>query len=947
MSINQLTSILRTLSLPTCVALLIGCDASGGYQQGADFSQDPDPAVVDLPIAYISRPIPRDEDGNILPDNLLDPAAFKPGAQLVLKDRASVAAVEMVLTDGIFTDGEAEDGAPGPLYDLKDLSVSRDGLRLLFAMRAPEDEDADEDEQPTWNIWEYDSETGAIRRIITSDLLAEAGEDVSPKYLANGDIVFSSTRQPRAKAILLDENKPQFDPGTEDDREEASFALHTMEPDGTEISQITFNQSHDLYPEVLESGEIVFLRWNNYRGGEDAVSLYRAKTDGSEVGPYYGYHSQDTGTNGAEGVFAKPIQAPDGRVLINLRLRESSSQGGDIVLVDGESYVEQDQLIDGASPIGDAQESASFGTVNTDDTASPRGYYSSAYPMFDGTDRIIASWSDCLVLGVSLNAFVHNDGYLVRGNGVLVDADGESLTAGADPVIPEADEVGFLPCTRDITILDELATPPPLYGIWTFDPAIDTQSPVVLSEEDRMFTEAVVMEARPAINFETPTQADEATQALINDNVGVVHIRSVYDLNGVDNSPGGVGIDAIADPLQTAVDDRPARFIRVIKAVSLPNEDVYDFDNSAFGRAGGQMKDIIGYVPIEPDGSAKFIVPADVAFTFSILDADGQRVDDALGDRHQNWLTVRPGETRECGGCHEAGNEQPHGRLEAEAPSSWAGAAGGAPFPNTVLLDDSNPPLAQLPPDSGETMAEYYSRINGVREPTVNIEFEDEWSDESIVAKALAFEFNYSDMESTAHPTSAACQSNWNALCRIVINYIDHIQPIWEADRQIFDATDPTVLIEDRTCTTCHSSTDAMGQIQIPEAQLELVATQSDTETDYYTSYAELFFQDIPLELFDGVLRDEQVEVNVFDEDGNQVFDEDGNPVTEFVTVDTRIGPYLDADGARDSNDFFSVFASGATHEEYLNDAELKLISEWVDIGGQYYNNPFDAPLAD
>jgi hypothetical protein len=26
--------------------------------------------------------------------------------------------------------------------------------------------------------------------------------------------------------------------------------------------------------------------------------------------------------------------------------------------------------------------------------------------------------------------------------------------------------------------------------------------------------------------------------------------------------------------------------------------------------------------------------------------------------------------------------------------------------------------------------------------------------------------------------------------------------------------------------------------------------------------------------------------------------------------------------------------------------AELRLLSEWVDIGAQYYNNPFDAPLA-
>ena len=28
-----------------------------------------------------------------------------------------------------------------------------------------------------------------------------------------------------------------------------------------------------------------------------------------------------------------------------------------------------------------------------------------------------------------------------------------------------------------------------------------------------------------------------------------------------------------------------------------------------------------------------------------------------------------------------------------------------------------------------------------------------------------------------------------------------------------------------------------------------------------------------------------------------------------------------------------------------LSPAELKLVSEWVDIGGQYFNDPFQAPL--
>ena len=34
-----------------------------------------------------------------------------------------------------------------------------------------------------------------------------------------------------------------------------------------------------------------------------------------------------------------------------------------------------------------------------------------------------------------------------------------------------------------------------------------------------------------------------------------------------------------------------------------------------------------------------------------------------------------------------------------------------------------------------------------------------------------------------------------------------------------------------------------------------------------------------------------------------------------------------------------------ASHAGFLTAAELRLISEWLDIGAQYYNDPFQAPL--
>ena len=69
--------------------------------------------------------------------------------------------------------------------------------------------------------------------------------------------------------------------------------------------------------------------------------------------------------------------------------------------------------------------------------------------------------------------------------------------------------------------------------------------------------------------------------------------------------------------------------------------------------------------------------------------------------------------------------------------------------------------------------------------------------------------------------------------------------------------------------------------------------------------------------------------------------DENGNPIFDTINV----APSMRTAGAIASNTFFSRFEVGGSHEGYLSDAEKKLIAEWLDVGAQYYNNPFDVPI--
>ncbi len=869
---------MRALIPLAAIVLLTAC---GGGEGGGNVSltgeaQEPDPVVLDIPIAYVQRPVT--DDGA----DPRDPTEFVEGAELVLQDRASPAAPRRVLTAGLFD----EDA----LYDVRDLSVSPDGSRLAFALRAPEDPDAEE--EPTWNIWEYAVETDELRRVIASDIGAEAGDDLAPAYLADGRIAFLSNRQRRSRAIRLDEGRPQYSAITESFGPPA-LVLHVMDADGGNIQQISYNQSHDYAPTLLQDGRLLFGRWDNM-GGRNGVHLYRARPDGRELEVVYGTHSHDTGFPDGRVEFFGARELPDGRVVTLLR-PFGDSGSGDMVAIDIENYVDVEQPTAGGVASVPGQESISVLTVHTDGSLSPHGLFASVDPLWDGTNRLLVSWSQCRVLR-------------------------------------EDDSIG--PCSDE-----DLANPgsqaaPPLYGIWIYDLAEQTQKPVVTPEEGIQYTEAVALQPRPQPAFIADGVAGvDLDPDLVAEGLAVLHIRSVYDLDGVDTAPGG--IPTVRDPLQTAAAERPARYLRLVKAVGIPDDDVVDLDGTAFGRSSGQqMREILGYVPIEPDGSVKALVPADVPIAISVVDAEGRRI----GGRHRNWLQFRPGEEAECLGCHEASSELPHGRFAAQAPSANPGApTTSLPFPNT------RPALFA---DMGESMAETWARINAPRRPSVDVVFEDQWTDPAVREPDPPERRAYADLE-TLPPTSLSCLDEWQAGCRSVIHYEAHIQPLWDLPRQVLDVDGLTVL-EDHTCIVCHGPVDELGNDQVPAAQLELVGTASSDEPDHLVSYRELMFGDNEQELDDmGALVDRLIPVldgngnPVFetDDEGNLILDADGQPIPVLTTV--GVPPVLSVGGARSSPAFFAPFAAGGTHAGWMSAAELRLLAEWLDIGGQYYNDPF------
>ena len=907
------------MAAPALASLvLVACSKGDGVQIGT--GQDPDPVVIDFPIAYVKSPVPTDGNGEFRQTDLREQITFEFGADLFFRDRAAVGA------DAINITGDITQG----LGAIRDVEIDYDGSRLLFAMRTPfEMGVALEDQPATWNIWQYHFDTDVLERVIPTDLTADIGHDIMPKYLPDGRIVFASTRQTQSQAILLDEGKGAFPAQDEDDNEYA-FNLHVMNADGSGIHQVTFNQSHDLDPSVMADGRIVFSRWDN-NGANDQVNLYRMNPDGSELELLYGNLSHDTGAFGETIQFMQPREVEDGRMMVLARPFTDTEGGGDLMFIDTERFVENTQpTAPNAGLSGPAQEDATVNDVRTvPGQPSPGGRYFSAFPIQDGTDRLMVSWSQCRLVEI-----LADDGDPATDDTRIVPCTDENLAnfvATNDPDNPVTPVEG------------DFITAPPLYGVWIYDPRDDTQLPIVAGEEGFMFTEAVSGDPRPfpAViadglnNFSADPTMVDAGEALLN-------IRNVYDYDGA--LLPGANPTVLADPNQTPAANRPARFLRIVKAVSQPEDDLRDIDGTAFGVTDFfGMKEIVGYAMIEPDGSVMVKVPANTALHVSVLDARAMRIT----ERHFNWIQAASGQVVACNGCHDSTSNVTHGRRDA-FDSAYAGApTAGVEFPNT----DPQWFVGEV----GETMAEVRARITCANdncsslEPSMNVIYRDVWSANPLDANGNPInpdiDFLYSDL-TTPSPTAAQCQTDWQAQCRSVINYETHIHPLWSQPRvRTFDddndPSTPEVPVLDGNgnpvsdnCLNCHTAVDpANNMARVPLGQLELSDGQSIDEADHFHAYRELLVTD-NLQVLQGDMVVDFMEVIGQDADGNDIL------------APVPIPPPASVDGARASSDFFDRFydQNDQFHFNILSGAELRLIAEWLDGGAQYYNNPFDAP---
>ncbi|MFA5189852.1 MAG: discoidin domain-containing protein [Verrucomicrobiia bacterium] len=145
------------------------------------------------------------------------------------------------------------------------------------------------------------------------------------------------------------------------------------------------------------------------------------------------------------------------------------------------------------------------------------------------------------------------------------------------------------------------------------------------------------------------------------------------------------------------------RYVRIAEPIGWPYDNEHGGqrygEDHGYGGPGAERKNlvswtpirILGDVPVEKDGSAKFRVPVDTAVYFQLLDENRMEL-----RRMRSFISFQPGEQRACTGCHESKTVAP------------------VPARHTVSIAMSRPVRDPQPPPWGDRPVSFLRDIQPV-----------------------------------------------------------------------------------------------------------------------------------------------------------------------------------------------------------------------------------------
>ncbi len=173
---------------------------------------------------------------------------------------------------------------PGGQGFIGKISLSFDAKKIVFDFR--------QDSGSGFRIWEVNCDGSGLRQISfpAADEAAKVArwgkpwhtDDIHPCYLPDGKIIFSSTRCEHT--VLCGGSAALVAPG-----------LHRMDPDGTNIEQLTRSPVSEFCPVVLDDGRVMYHRWEYIdKGARVGKTIWSMNPDGTRPQELYGLADDTT-----------------------------------------------------------------------------------------------------------------------------------------------------------------------------------------------------------------------------------------------------------------------------------------------------------------------------------------------------------------------------------------------------------------------------------------------------------------------------------------------------------------------------------------------------------------------------------------------------------------------------------------------------------------------------
>lgn len=210
-----------------------------------------------------------------------------------------------------------------PMGSPMHLDVSWDGRRVLFS-HCETDPNATQwlaNMDQFYHLYEMSADGSNLRQLTDGEV-----DDFAPRYLPDDKILFISTR--RGGFHRCGRGPCHV------------YTMATADADGSNIRVISFHETHEWDPAVLNDGRVIYTRWDYVdRHAVHYQQLWSARPDGSDVRAFYGNN-----TLNPVGVWeARPIPGSN-RVMATAAAHHAMTAGS-IILLD------VTQGIDGLEPI--------------------------------------------------------------------------------------------------------------------------------------------------------------------------------------------------------------------------------------------------------------------------------------------------------------------------------------------------------------------------------------------------------------------------------------------------------------------------------------------------------------------------------------------------------------------------------------------------------------------